>query len=109
MTAGISKLKLKNAAHRFNKDDFKLSKHTGPKREHDVRQFCMRARATAFRFKSETYVQYVTIGTDFPKLCKINLKTDQVVILHILTEIDISQHGIIYIENQSCIEMKDYP
>ena len=49
-------------------DDFKLSKHTGPKREHDVRQFLARARPTAFGFKNETYVQNVTIGTGFLKL-----------------------------------------
>ena len=69
-------------------DDFILSKHTGPKREHDVRQFCVRARPTAFGFKNETYV---TIGTDFPKLCKINLKTSQVAVLHVLTKLDIGQ------------------
>ena len=73
------------------KDDFKLSKHTGPKREHDVRQFLARARPTAFGFKNETYVQNVTIGTGFPKLCKINLKTHQVTVLHVLTKIDIGQ------------------
>ena len=88
-------------------DDFKLSKHTGPKREHDVRQFCMRARPTAFRFKNETYVQNVTIGTNFPKLCRINLKIGQVAVLHVLTKIDTSQHGIIYIENKSSSSTQD--
>ena len=64
--------------------DFILSEHTGPKREHDVRQFCMRARPTAFGLKNETYVQNVTVGTGFPKLCKINLKIGQVAVLHVL-------------------------
>ena len=79
-------------------DDFKLSKHTGPKREHDVRQFCMRALPTAYRFKNETFVQNVTVSTGFLKLCKINLKTSQVAELHVLTKIDIGQHGKIYRE-----------
>ena len=72
-------------------DDFILSKHTGPKREHDVRQFLARARPTEFGFKNETYVKNVTAGTCFPKLCKINLKTDQVTVLHVLAKIDIGQ------------------
>ena len=92
------KLKLKMPHTGSIEDNFKLSKHTGPKREHDVRQFCMRARPTAFRFKNKTYVQNMTIGTDFPKLCKINLKTDQV---YSITRTDINRHRpsmAIYIE-----------
>ena len=50
------KLKLKMPHTGSIEDDFKLSKHTGPKREHDVRQFCMRAWPTAFRLKNETYL-----------------------------------------------------
>ena len=69
------KLKLKMPHTGSIEDNFKLSKHTGPKREHDVRQFCMRARPTAFRFKNKTYVQNVTMGTDFPKLFTKNLHT----------------------------------
>ena len=75
------------------KDDFKLSKHTGPKSEHDVRQFWQGPGLRRLDSKGETYVQYVTIGTDFLKLCKINLKTHQVTVLHVLTKIHIGQRG----------------
>ena len=37
----------------------------------------------AFELKNKTYVQNVTMGTGFPKLCKISLKTDQVTVLHV--------------------------
>ena len=45
----------------------------------------------AFEFKNKTYVQNVTMCTGFPKLLTINLKTDQVLILHVLTKVAMGQ------------------
>jgi len=65
-------------------DYFKLSKHTGPKREHDVRQFEARARPKAFEFKMKFMFKTLQLVQVFQILTN-NLETDQVSILHVLT------------------------